>query len=73
MIEKEKIPEPLLNEMINLFGKDKTEEIVKKIGYNYHALVWRTTDEKIKQKIGIKIFPIIIIIITGIFLLSIFI
>ena len=73
MIDKEKIPEPLLNEMIDLFGEDNTEKIAKRLGYNYHALVWRTTDEKIKQKIGIRIFPLFVIIIIGIFLLNIFI
>jgi len=71
MIDKEKIPNKLYQEMLFLFGEEKTEQIVNSVGYSYHGLIWKVTDEKFKRKYGIRIIPLFVLIIIGIFLLDI--
>ena len=38
MIDKDKIPEPTYNELVEMFGKDKAEEIIIKCNYNYRCI-----------------------------------
>lgn len=71
MIDKNKIPSPLLNEMMILFGEKKTEQIAKGVGYSYHGLVWKVNDEKFKRRFGIRIFPFTAIVIVVIILIII--
>jgi hypothetical protein len=56
MFDKEKIPEPLLLEMHELFGEVKTEEIARSVGYNYQRLYWAVLNEKFKRKFGVRLF-----------------
>jgi len=44
MIDKNKIPDKLYEEMLCLFGKDRTERIAKNVGYSYHGLIWKVSD-----------------------------
>ena len=55
MIERKKIPEPLLQDLINLFDEEKTKIIAKNVGYSYHALVWKVIDEKFRRKFGVRL------------------
>ena len=59
MTGKEKILKPLLREMLELFGEEKTEKILKQVGYCYHGLLWKISDEKFKRKSGIRILPVL--------------
>jgi len=70
MIDREKVPEKLNQEMLHLFGQDKAEQIVNNVGYSYHGLIWMVTDEKIKRKLGIRILPLLAIILLIVFILD---
>ena len=72
MEDKDKIPDKLYQEMIRLFGKEKTEQIAKNVGYSYHGLIWKVTDEKFKRKFGIRIFTFLITIVIILFIISIY-
>jgi hypothetical protein len=74
MIDREKIPAPLLEELLNLYGEENTEQIVDKVGYNYQRLTWMVTNARFKKKYGFKVFPLflffmLLIIAAGIFFL----
>jgi len=49
---------------------ERAETIAKRVGYNYHALVWKISDEKFRRKIGIRIFPLFVIVVFGLFLVN---
>ena len=72
MIEKDKIPGPILKEMFELFGEEKTERIVNGEKYNYIAFVWRIQDEKFKRRFGFRLFPIFIVAMIIVFTISIY-
>lgn len=73
MIDKEKIPEPLLKKLFELFGEEETEKIINNTGYNYQSLVWKVEDENFKRKFGIKLSPLIFIIfLVSLFLIMLF-
>ena len=70
MIDQEKIPNKLYQEMLYLFGEDKTEQIANSVGYSHHGLIWKVTDEKFKRKFGIRIFPLFAIVLIIVFVLN---
>ena len=70
MIDQQKIPNKLYQEMIYLFGENKAEQIANSVGYSYHGLVWKVTDEKFKRNFGIRIFPLFSIILIIVFVLN---
>ena len=70
MIDKEKIPNKLYQEMLYLFGEEKTEQIAKGVGYSYHGLIFKLSDEKFKRKFGIRILPLLVIFLIIILLLN---
>ena len=70
MIDKEKIPNKLYQEMLYLFGEEKTEQIAKGVGYSYHKLVYKVSNEKLKRKFGIRILSRFVIVLVIIFLLN---
>ena len=70
MIDKNKIPDKLYNEMLHLFGEERAEQIAKKVGYSYHGLIWKVSDEKFKRKFGIRIFPLFGIVLLLVILLN---
>ncbi len=72
MIDKEKIPNKLYQEMLYLFGKEKTEQIAKGVGYSHHGLTWKVTDEKFRRKFGIRIFPFFILIVIIFLIVNIY-
>jgi len=72
MIDKEKIPNNLYQEMLYLFGKEKTEQIAKNVGYSYHGLIWKVTDEKFRRKFGIRIFTFVIAIVIILIIIGIY-
>ena len=59
-IDKSKIPEPLLNEMIELWGEEMVEKVIKHHGYNYKKLTWLVIDHRFKKKYGIRIYPLFV-------------
>ena len=77
MIDKDKIPEPTYNELVEMFGKDKAEEIIIKCNYNYRCISNKIltrhivrkyklqfiADWVIQKKINLK-FIIIVLVIT---------
>jgi hypothetical protein len=60
---KTEIPEPLFKEMIALFGEKETERISKSVGFNYHLLVMKVTAGRFKQKYGISLSTVSVILI----------
>ena len=70
MIDREKIPNKLYQEMLYLFGENKVEQIANRVGYSYHGLFWKVTDEKFKRKFGIRIFPLFLIVLILVFILN---
>ena len=60
MIDKEKIAASLLEELINLYGEENTEQIVEKVGYNHQRLTWVVKNARFKKKYGFKVFLLFI-------------
>jgi hypothetical protein len=50
MIDKGKIPEPTYNELVEMFGKDKAEEIIIKCNYNFRRVSNKILTEHIVRK-----------------------
>lgn len=70
MIDNGKIPEPLLNELIELLGEEKAHEIIIKSKYNYKTIFWKVQDEKFKRKFGTRLWPLIILLLVIIVVFS---
>jgi hypothetical protein len=66
-IDKSKIPEPLLSEMLELWGEEGTIKAIRKAKYNYKHLTWMVTDYRFKKKYGVRLYPIFVV--TGILIL----
>ena len=66
MINKEKIPEDTYNELIDLFGYKKAEDIVNQKQYNYQGIQTKIIVEKLKKRFGKRLW-----LYTGIILLII--
>ena len=73
MIDKEKIPEPLYHELVELMGYDAAEKYLKENGYNYHGTSLKILSERYKRRYGkrfwIYFWIIIALIVTIIELL----
>ena len=54
MIDKDKIPEPTLNELIYLIGENETKKYLEKNSYNYGAVSNKILKEKMKKRFGKK-------------------
>ena len=52
MIDKNKLPEPIYNEIIEVFGYEKAEEVVNKNNYNFRLIQISIISERMKQKYG---------------------
>jgi len=69
MINKDKIPEPILEEMINLFGEEKAGQLANRVGYSYHGIVFIIINEKFRKRYGIQLIYFIILVVI-VFILS---
>jgi hypothetical protein len=56
MIDKEKIPEPTYNELVDLFGIEEAEKIIIDKQYNFRAISLTIIEEKTVRFLGIQSF-----------------
>ena len=68
MIDKDKIPEPLYRELIEMFGYEKAEELIDQEHYSFRMIQNRLILEKLKRRFGKKflIYLLIIFLIAAI-------
>jgi len=62
MIDKSKIPEPILSDLIELFGEEKAEKILDNRLYNFQAITILILKEKFRRRFGFRLEIIFIII-----------
>jgi hypothetical protein len=70
MIDKEKIPEPLYSELIDLLGDEEAEKFLIKEQYDFHTISNKIITEKLKRRFGRKFwiyFWIILILLAIIY------
>lgn len=64
------IPEPLLKQMIELFGEEKATKIAKNVGYSYNILILNVADVKFKRKYGVRLSILFLVIVVATSLVS---
>ena len=72
MIDKSKIPEPILSDLIELYGEEKAEKILDNKLYNFQAITVLILKEKFRRRFGFRLDVLIIILIiiaTSLYLL----
>ncbi|MFB6341294.1 hypothetical protein ACE1ET_06210 [Saccharicrinis sp. FJH62] len=70
MIDNEKIPEPLLSDLIELLGYDEAEKFLDKVQYSFPSVQNKIVGERLKKKYGKRILIYILIIFILLFLAS---
>lgn len=65
MIDRDKIPEPTYIELVDMFGKEKAEELIIKYNYNHHGLTALIFTESIVRKYKLQKFRAWVIKKTG--------
>jgi hypothetical protein len=71
MIDKNRIPEPVYDDLINFFGLEKAEEILNKENYLFKKIQNRILLEKLKRKYGKRYWLYILLASITIIALSI--
>jgi len=56
MIDKEKIPESLYSQLVELYGADKAEYLILKNEYNYHELSMIALGESVIRRLNLEPF-----------------
>ena len=56
MIDKNKIPEKTLEDLVELLGYDGAEAFLNDTRYNFHAVQQKIFSERLKRKYGKRIF-----------------
>ena len=70
MTDKEKIPEPLYSELIDLLGYEEAEKFLVKEQYDFHTISNKIITEKLKKRFGRKFwiyFWIILILLAAMY------
>ena len=70
MIDKEKIPEPLYSELIDLLGYENAEKFLDSVQYNFRSINNKIISEKLKKRFGKRFwlyFWIVLIIVVIIY------
>lgn len=62
MIDKSKIPEQTLKELITLFGEEKAKKILERESYNFRSISLLIIQEKFYRRFGIRLEIFILII-----------
>ena len=68
----ERIPDPIYDELVELFGEEKADEIVEREGIDFRYLSMMIFAEKFKRRFGVDL-RLICAIVAFFILLSIFI
>ncbi|MCK4661483.1 MAG: hypothetical protein KAT68_01350 [Bacteroidales bacterium] len=58
---RNQIPEPLYEELVELFGKDKTEKIIQTERHDFRYLTMKILAERFRRKFGINFWIVLAI------------
>lgn len=62
-IGKNNIPDPVYEELLQLFGKERTNRLMKRTWCNYYVIIFIIANEKFKGQYKISLYLLFVLIV----------